>query len=83
MKKLVIEHNHGVYELKDAELIRTTPPRMFVRGTVTGGGVTNRLFWATSFTPEPVGEVREYGIWREPRCVNKENDEWYVSNVLC
>lgn len=84
LPNLTIQHNHGSYVLKNVELIPQGPGRedcFTARGTVVGGGQTSRLFHATSFRPEPVGEIREYDIWN--RRIRGGDDMYYVDICTC
>jgi hypothetical protein len=94
MKKLTIEHNHGVCVLVDVTFeayeydARAHGGHAFTghvaQGTVESGGVTSRLLWATSHREYPVGQPMDYDIYgRKPRCVNEQADEWRVSCVSC
>ena len=87
MKRLVIEHNHGAYVLEDVELVPYGEARYDCRtakGTVIEGGVANRLFSATSYTPETKGAIKEVDIWnRSCYCTDKQLDHWRCSIVLC
>lgn len=94
MKQLTIEHTHGVLVLSDVTLnpydcdARMHGGNAFrghvAVGTVVSGGVTNRLFHCTSYTPFPVGEQMRYDIYGcTPRCVDAEADKWHVSCVSC
>jgi hypothetical protein len=81
MKRLTIEHNHGVLILRDAETF-TRDGYGYAAGIVEGGGQTSRLFHATSYTPFPVGVRKEWIIGSsKPR--ERKPDDWYVSAVFC
>lgn len=86
IKKLTIEHNHGVYVLENVELLPYGDEAKGcrkARGTVVSGGVTNRLFGATSYTPEEKGEIMEIDIWnRHCYRTNADLDHWHVSIVF-
>lgn len=85
LSQLTICHNHGQYVIKDVELIPQGPGRehcFTARGTVVSGGQTSRLFHATSFRPEPVGEVREYDIWNR-RIHDNRDGTHYVDICTC
>lgn len=83
LQQLTICHNHGRYVIKDVELIPQDREGCFTaRGTVVSGGQTSRLFHATSFRPEPVGEVREYDIWSRRIHANGDGTH-YVDICTC
>jgi hypothetical protein len=62
MKKLTVKHNHGVVVLENAEEYTTESGARYVRGTVIGGGCTNRLFSATSYKEHEVGTTMDWCI---------------------
>lgn len=86
MKQLTIEHNHGHLTLADVTVTEVEScgyKFKNARGTVVDGGVTNRLFHATSYTPYPVGQPMDRAIYGTPRCVDEAKDHWYISQVFC
>lgn len=61
---LTIIHNHGAMVLRNAQI----DDEGVARGECIGGGVTSRLFHATSTRPYPVGQQLTYQLWgRKPR----------------
>jgi hypothetical protein len=84
LPNLYIEHNHGHYELKDATLVPQAREGCFTaRGTVVSGGEASRLFHATSYRAEPVGEVREYDIWNRRVYETGTPGHYRVSICFC
>lgn len=89
LPELRITHNHGSLVLKDAELIPYTYNGRTchtARGTVVSGGVTNRLFHATSTTPFPKGEIMSWDIFgKEPLEAwdAKGTGRYYVDCCFC
>ena len=83
MKKLTIQHNHGVIVLEDAELVKDSSGWQVAKGICTGGGVTNRLFGETSYRAFPVGVLTEYPCHRAPWFSDYDKDYWEASVVSC
>jgi len=94
MNELTIEHNHGVCILTDVEALPYDYDASkhggskftghVMRGTVKGGGVTSRLWTASSYTPFKVWEQMDYDIYgRTPYCYDEAAGRWRVSTVSC
>lgn len=79
MKLLTIRHNHGILVLSDASIEDGK-----ATGIVVDGGVTNRLFTATSYRPFEKGTEMSYPVWgRKPYCTDETKDEWCMSVEFC
>ena len=83
MKQLTIEHNHGVVVLENAELVKDESGYQYAKGICVGGGVTSRLFSASSYTPFKTGVEMTYPCHRAPFCTDKASDYWVASVVSC
>lgn len=78
MKKLTIEHNHGVLVLADV----TLDEEGVATGTVISGHVTSRLFTATHTRHEEPGQVKQYPLYgRKP--YETAPGEYRVSCCFC
>lgn len=89
MEKLIIEHNHGMYLLKDVEMSTYEYTNCYgthecykVRGTVEQGYSVSRLFQATHTRHETPGEIMEVDLYgRKP--YQRPDGTWFVSIVFC
>ena len=94
--RLVIEHNHGHLTLTNVDIIEREETSIdyiggggrrqrvvrIARGITESGGYMSRLFHATSYTPFPVGKVKEWPLYgRTP--YQSGAGEWRVSCVFC
>lgn len=78
MKRLTIEHNHGIVVLQDAVI-----ENGYATGVCIGGGEISRLFGATAHRAFETGVSRSWPCWRKPYCTDEAKDEWCASAVSC
>lgn len=89
LPRLTVIDNHGATVLEAVELVPYTyhdraaaAPCLRAVGTVVGGGVTSRLFTATTHRPHKTGVVREIPLGG--RHVHQRGDgQWYVDLRFC
>jgi hypothetical protein len=89
---VTIQHNHGIYVLRDAvwhpypygkEHYNTSGSNGYIEGYIVRGGVTNRLFHATHTTPAKVDSLHRQDYCPITRLYKRSEGGWDISCISC